>query len=434
MLSSSSGNLNLGLVQGLRATATTERLRSDHILTLELMQETADENASLKEINKKLLARLNALDGGNVQVDVGGGITDAASMNDKDKDKDTAQIIQRVLKQDKEIGDLKTENKLLKLRSSQDDKQLREMQRKLASYEAMRRELESFKEKSGGGSGGGGDADSDTKGKGICSKDGDESRLAQIQALQEECTRTAEMYKGHMSTCSATLEQVQLSHAAAIDQQNKKFEADIAQLQDTIQNLLSVSKAASGELHTVQGQLEMQVSKYKDLRRMADQGEQALQDRLHAARIENSSLTSQISELQTQVGSLEETKRQLEDRINALQRELAKHLTTAAASSLRNPLLLQPQVDANASGGGGGFFLTTTADRTSDKARDSMESEPESIVESGSGGGGAHFAEFVQLRKENKALKLQLLELSSRRKSANGSGSGSGSGSLGRAY
>ena len=56
-----------GLVGSLRRETTQERLRSDHIMTLELFQATVDENGELKEEVQRLKKQLagSVLEGGD---------------------------------------------------------------------------------------------------------------------------------------------------------------------------------------------------------------------------------------------------------------------------------------------------------------------------------------------------------------------------------
>ena len=133
-------NDGAGLVEGLRHVATSERLRSNHIMTLELMEETTEENATLKSINKKLLAKLNQL---NADVDIEAEDEDS---NEKEvEEKSTKIMIGRLMKQDKDLAELRKETKLLKGKQLQDEKRIRDLERSNDSNSQLRKELDTFK-------------------------------------------------------------------------------------------------------------------------------------------------------------------------------------------------------------------------------------------------------------------------------------------------
>ena len=94
-----------GLVGSLRSQTTQERLRSDHIMTLELFQATVDENAELKLELGRLKAKLASSSADTEE----GEVEDGESAKSGG-----ATLVQKVLKQEKELKDLREEVKVLK--------------------------------------------------------------------------------------------------------------------------------------------------------------------------------------------------------------------------------------------------------------------------------------------------------------------------------
>lgn len=407
--SSATTSTNSGLVDSLRRSATTERLRTDHIMTLEIMQETMDENVSLKEMNKRLLAQLLQL-GGTAPSDE----TAGASGGDEDKiaaEKANAQMVQRLLKQEKELADLRVENKTLKSRATADEKRLRELQVAQGKYEAMRIELQKLKGMS--------DAASPAS-----SADGAEqgevtALRQQLQDVTSELTAAQEYLAAHIPACQAKIDVLsqELLDAAA-KQEAATTEAAAAGAAQA--EALASLDAVSAEFEALQGKHSSLEAKHKDLRRSANDTERSILDRMHAAEAENVEAQAALSAVQqTHADALlaqqAEVKR-LQRLVSTLQAELAE-----ALKNRHNPLLL-PAAEEAEGGGDSAFFLTgaitiAPIEEAQGVARDKGRDRDRDRDDRGGGEGNSdgkdlNFAEFVRLRKENKSLKLQLLEVS----------------------
>jgi len=405
--SSATTSSNSGLVDSLRRSATTERLRTDHIMTLEIMQETMDENVSLKEMNKRLLAQLLQL-GGTAPSDE----TAGAGGSDEDRiaaEKANAQMVQRLLKQEKELADLRVENKTLKSRATADEKRLRELQVAQGKYEAMRIELQKLKDMSGA-------ASSASSADGA--EQGEVTALRQqLQDLTSELATAQEYLAAHIPACQAKIDVLsqELLDAAAKQEAATTEVAAAGAAQAEAQASLD---AVSADFEALQGKLSSVEAKYKDLRRSASDTERSILDRMRAAEAENVAAQAALSAVQqTHADALlaqQAEVMRLQRLVSTLQAELAEALTNR-----HNPLLL-PAAEEAEGGGDSAFFLTgaiaiAPAEEAQGVARDKgkdRDRDDRGGGEGNSDGKDLNFAEFVQLRKENKSLKLQLLELS----------------------
>ena len=124
-----------GLVGSLRSQTTQERLRSDHIMTLELFQATVDENAELKLELSKLRAKLDA---SSTDRDIDGEDGEASTKTGG------ATLVQKVLKQESELKDLREKVKVLKAKGVQDDMTIAKLTKSNSSNDALKRQLDNM--------------------------------------------------------------------------------------------------------------------------------------------------------------------------------------------------------------------------------------------------------------------------------------------------
>jgi len=386
-----------GLVDNLRRSATTERLRADHITTLELMQETMDENVSLKELNKRLLSRLAQL--GAAPADDDSHDSAAAA----DSAKENAQMVQRLLKQEKELSDLRAENKTLKSRATADEKRIRELQVAQGKYEGMRMELQKLKDMSDLAA----SASSASSATAIATAGSVEQNEVtalrkQLQDVTTQLTAAQEYLQTHVPACHTKIDALS-REVADIATKHKAAVTEAAAATSSQLEVQNSFDAVVADLCALQVKYVSLEAKYKDQRRSASDTERSLLDRMHAAVQETADVQSAlVTAQQTQEALRSENSRQ-EQLIRVLQAELAEEVQR----NRNNPLLLPAAAaEAEDSEAVSAFFLTGAGAGTATGA--------------GSGGRGAagsdfsdsNFGEFVRLRKENKSLKLQLLELS----------------------
>ena len=380
---------NGGMVKSLRETATTERLRSDHILTLELMQETVDDNVALKAANKRLLARLARLDDNRLGEGEGEDENEeGAGEGEEQAEAARKATLQKVLKQAEELTAMRTENKLLKGRAVQDEKRIRDLQRSSSSNEAMKRELDAFKAK----------LTADDASSAVGPSEG-ECRCAEMQALLDDLSvqlgAATEQLHNHVPGCADRIrqleQQVQDSRDAG-EVSAKKLTATQEQAQALEQQLelLLAEEEAKDAAHAV-----LQ-AKYKDLRKVNDDSLRALHDRRHreaqAAQAALSAADAHLTETQAEVAVLQSANASLQQQVA----ELLSRLQRIPA----NPLLLQAESSESS------FFLTGDAVPAPAPAPAGAATVPQVAVKE-----TVSFDEFVRLRTENKALKLQLVEL-----------------------
>lgn len=371
-----------GLVNTLREVATTERLRSDHIMTLELMQETVDENAALKDINKKLMKRLSRLgdDGSAPDNEEPDQIADNSSAG-------ASAMTKKLLKQEEELVALRTENKLLKGQAKQDERRIKELQRSNNSNDALRRELDAFKA----------EASKVEDDAGVDVAEAAELRL-QVNQLQEQLMVAEVQMKSLSSDSSSRVQKLEaslLSANANVDTLTTEKVTLQEQLQEANGRIYLLT-AEIGDKSTVHSILE---AKYNELRKVSDQSERALRDKLHEAELKRLQYASEVETHRQLVLSTEEELKRIKAMNSNLERQVAELLARPRVPG--NPLLLPSESE-------GSFFLTGN-----EIAAPSVTPAPApapvratSVEE-----GDMSFDEFVRLRKEVKSLKQQLMQL-----------------------
>ena len=414
----STSSSSAGLVGALRGAATTERLRSDHIMTLELMQETVDENDMLKELNKRLHARLKSLgdDGSSSSTAVS---TAADTINnDNDSNNSSAAMVQRILKQEKELTSLRNESKMLKARSMQDERQIRDLQRKLTSYDSMHKELEGYKalELAAAAT----DNETNMASAVLILETEVEDLNSQIHTLTSSLHTSQSDYSSHMQLCTTTTTTTAANaNANANINIITALQSEVLTLQQTLLQNDSKVVAVTEEKETLQGNYNILQSKYQDLRKMSNIMEVNLQEKLHICQLENISLQSELNKLKEN-GSIEDIheknsillveNKKLSEMLVSLKEELAR-----MAADASNPLLLKAFSTSHRSESEragamtedrNSFFLTIPSTNTPSTA---INSNSVSVEDAGIGG-SCTFAEFVALKKEIKYLKLQLLD------------------------
>jgi len=339
------------LTSSSRTSGTTERLRSDHILTLELFQETVDENAALREELSALKKRQASVGGVDESEESSGGSTSDAG------------LVQRVIAQDGAIQALTSEVKTLKLKLNNAEIEVRNLKVSSNSNEALRRELDAMVK-----------ADKERREREAVEASSSERNKQNTQALE---LQLVEEQRAHCLTREA-LEKLQAIHEAL---KTSAFEKE-QDAQGRLAEVLEALATMGGEKQVLEndkleaalriGSLEL---KYKDMVRQRDGEQRVSQDRLHKERLaweqERSHNTQLVSTLQEQIAALNS---KVED------------LSASSSSAV---------------------FLTTSSVASSSSSSSAPPPAAHKQVENDS---ICSFEEFIRLKKENKALKLQLAQ------------------------
>ena len=384
-----------GLVKSLREVATTERLRSDHIMTLELMQDTIDENSMLKDVNKKLLARLNRLGDDGIIND------DNSDENVTDNtDAGSSALTKKLLKQEEELASLRTENKLLKGQARQDERRIKELQRSNNSNDALRRELDALKA----------EAAKQMPANDVISAESETALKAQIQDLTEKLLNAAEQLDGHVPGCMHRIAELEASLQSATSHASTSAEGSEQRYQQAQEQIAALEAQLDALLNEEEGHIQkyhLLETKYKELRKLSDGGERVLRDKLHESNLKHEALVTAAENAQRNLQEKEDTLQQLLLTNASLEKQVAELLARPQAQP--NPLLLQPDTDDSTT-----FFLTGDGGKASGQVQASAVLSKD-----------MSFDEFVRLRKEVKSLKVQLLELSQAKSSSKIRGSAS---------
>ena len=355
------------LVNNIRGIgATSERLRSDHILTLELFQATVDENAHLKEELSRLQARSSAE--GLLGEEDGG---KDASSSKKDSG---AVLVQKVLKQEKELTELRASIKTLKAQSVQDQMTITRLTKSNLSNEGLKKQL-------------------------------DDMLLAE---RERETREAAELAKGAVeedlhdhNECLETIETLQRKISAAEESHDnlvKTLQNEIVKLTGNNSNLMESGKALTKENEDLREKLSKWEIKFSMAMKANDEALRASQEKAHLAQLQVASSqqesSSDLAALQDELDTERQAKLELEMRNRDLLRQL-NEAEEALKNQQGNPLLL-PAAD---SGSDSSFFMTGS------------QSTPRLVEAVGLAqppAQGSHFEEFIKLKKENKTLRAEL--------------------------
>ena len=249
---------SISIVSKVRGATTGERLRSDHIMTLELFQATMDENGQLKEELRRLKRTLRCQGDG----------TDEAEEEEEappqivvDADKSNAVMVQKILKQDKELAELRLETKQLKIKRTQDELRLRDLQRSNNSNEALRLELEAFKNSS---------SETDKQ------SDKDRELLLQLQERHQEHVIQAD---AEQSSLRGRIQQLEEA-AKGGEEQREKHQEQMLLLEEQVSALQTQLADVGEKCELADADKRKWEAKYEALRRAADEAERALQDQV----------------------------------------------------------------------------------------------------------------------------------------------------------
>ena len=365
----------MSIVDKLRGLQTSERLRSDHILTLELFQDTVNENGTLKEEVASLRKALKAAKEGSDEADEKAGGEDG----NEDTAKQDAAIVQKVLKQDKELAELKMQVKSLTSKNTGMELSITQLKKSNFSNEKMKQELDVLLK-------------------------ADEERQKHEEQLEKELEEAYETI--------ATLEKDVLALEAVTDVkkeiadlQEKQKEKGDSQLVEAnaknallikeIQKLMEREKDKDDEIDKLKETIEKMARKEK----LVNQSNQEIEHALRS-RIEELNEEASVSELNNQ-RVLEGKEGELIEAnqiIKSLREELAAEKSNNRMQS--NPLLLPADGEGERSMASS-FFMTTNPA--------TEKTTPSSLAKE-----GADFKAFIALKKENADLKKENADLKSR--------------------
>lgn len=365
-----------GLVGSLRSQTTQERLRSDHIMTLELFQATVDENAELKLELGRLKAKLASSSADTEE----GEVEDGESAKSGG-----ATLVQKVLKQEKELKDLREEVKVLKAKGVQDEMTIAKLTKSNSSNEALKRQLDHMLKEAA-------------------------ERDAREAAEREVKQPVVELHDHNecLATITALNESMLKSERGHLEKK-EKLEMELLKQSATNSSLLDGNKVLQEENEELKNSLANWECKYKELQKARDLEERSLKDKIHASDLQMVKMEQEAANhlganaLLIELDSVKAQRYQLEVSNNEQQVEikrLKKRIEQLEEdSSGANPLLLPAASPVAAEPTQDSAFFLTMAQSSSASAL------PSANV------GGTGFAEFVALKKENKSLKAQLQQL-----------------------
>jgi chromosome segregation ATPase len=212
------------------------------------------------------------------------------------------------------------------------------------------------------------------------------------------------------------LNQKMLQKEKEFAESKDELEKGVLKLTAANTSLLDSNKALQEENEELKSSLSSWERKYKEFQRARDAEDRALKDKIHASDLhilkleqdasnsldalalqeELEMVLSQRGQLQATNSSQEMEIRRLRERIEQLEEE----------SSGVNPLLLPSAQQAPVADSA--FFLTGATAQPASSAQPQGQGQGQG--QAGPGGPGG-FAEFVQLKKENKSLRAQLQQL-----------------------
>jgi myosin heavy subunit len=359
-------------------------------MTLELFQSTVDENGQLKDEVKRLRARLLCQDGEEVE----GEGTDQDSSSSSSSG---AALVQKVLKQEKELKDLREQVKALKTKGVQDEMAITKLTKSNSSNDALRKQLDNMMKEA---------AERDA------AKEAAERDAAAVPTVEihdhDECLQTITALNTRMQDSQSEF-----------DSRLKQVEDETLKLSGSNSSLQTNNKALQEENTGLREQLEALERKYKEFQKAQDGSERALRDRIHTSELELVQLKhdgNAIEELRQELNTAysEKSQLQLDNSDLAVQLRRQKERVRELENQLlelqevkTNPLLLpNAAADVTATAAAvstsqdSAFFLTMAQSTSTPRLGEHQSS---------SGGGGlGGFAEFVQLKKENKSLRAQL--------------------------
>ena len=372
-------------VSELRRLTTQERLRSDHIALMEVLQASVDENCVLKAE----IAKLRSSAGGVGETKEG---TGPPPCHEKEN---AAFMLQRVLAADAIVAALTAEVKVLKAKLASADLETRALKKSNSSNESLRRELDAVLQAQR-------------------ERDAREEVQAQAQAealaLERAKTLQAASASEPHAAAEAAAAATTASALAALQSRYDALERAHADLTLGLEEMRAeqacsalATEACTLRCAALEAELAAQAAQSasreraaRDAVRVQQDIEAALRDELHAqalrAEAERSAAAGVSRQLEIAAGRL----RAYED--------VEKHRAAAAPP----PSSSFPS------------FSSSSSSSSSKYAASEPDAEPDNGADSSAfltaegavSGGPGLFEEFVRLKRENRTLRLQLASFS----------------------
>jgi hypothetical protein len=394
----------------LRRITAQERLRSDHLAMMEMLQASENENMSLKAE----VARLKG--------QIARGVEEAPSIESSGSAESMAVLVQRVMTQDSTIKELTADNKVLKSKLASSELEARNLKKASSANDKMRRELNEML----------------TLQKRLDQDEADaEARLLSLRQQVAEKEATDEAYAALL-----------LHHAAlqsSSEQRNQAQLARVTALEGRVAELEENNATSDAALAVKQARISTLELTLREMTRVQNDSEAALSDRCHAQGLELERSRAEAVAAKREATLLRTQVSELEARCQALTQELEQAQAIGIGIGIKPNPLLDPTVcrqcgeaDLSDLGPQASMLFLTGASAPpaapaprgqGQSALDALALSSSSSSSSSSGygyGSGAPsglFEEFIRLKKENRQLRLQLLSVQTQ-----GQGQGQGQG------
>ncbi len=364
-----------GLVNSIRGLpATSERLRSDHILTLELFQATVDENAQLKDELSRLRARQSA-EGllGEEDGDADG------SSSKKDSG---AALVQKVLKQEKELTELRASVKTLKAQGVQDQMTITRLTKSNLSNEGLKKQLDEMLR-------------------------AEREREAREAAENQKIVEKEPVVELHdHNECLETISALHAKMLATEEGHTKimmTLQDEIVKLTGNNSSLMETRKSLTEDNEELKEKLSRWETKFSMAMKANEQVLRASQEKAHLAELQVASSQQQgedLSALQDELHTERQARHELELKNSDLARQLKEAQEALKLAQQGNPLLL-PATEGTGTGGDGSSSFFMTGSQSTPRLVEAVGlAQPQAQA--------SHFEEYVKLKKENKALRAEL--------------------------
>lgn len=391
--------LEMSSVSELRRMTTQERLRSDHIALMEVLQASVDENIRLKaEITKLKSSGSGNGEGG------GGGEGEAKEGNGET----AAFMLQRVLAADANVAALTAEVKVLKSKLASADLETRALKKSSSSNESLRRELDALLQAQR-------ERDARDEARALAEAEAQAAAvlaLERAQALQAAPAIEPPHAAAESAAAAATaadLAALQLRHAA-LAQAHADQALVLEELRAELARSAAAAEAAALRSAALEAELGSQAAASasreraaRDAARVQQDIETALRDELHAQSLRAEAERAAVAELARQLETAAGRVRAYEDiektRASAPPPSSFFASFSSSSSSSSKYGASEPEPRDASDGPDGSLFLTGS----------------EAGAGVAPGGPGGLFEEFVRLKKENRTLRLQLASLSGAR-------------------
>ena len=365
-------------VSDLRRITTQERLRSDHIALMEMLQTSVSENESLKAELAKLKARGQAVAVSAAEVD------DAApaipSTAPAPSVESTASMVQRILAQEATIKDLKEEVKVLTGKLSSASIEIRNLKKSSSANESLRRDLDNLLAAQ---------KLRDQQDAETASSLGDlNGKLKDYQALEQAMSKLSSEHDSLKTSSQST----EMSLRTRVQ--------ELEQLGETrSQDLLAAQSDATVKAVRISA-LELTI---KELSRVKEDMEQVWRDKYHAESLAGERGKAALVEL----SDARAREAKLQQALVAMQAELQAATAAAAAASI---VAKNASITNSSSSGNEGIKPNPILDVPASSAfltSELQQHQPRTDSSEQVASGGL-FEEFIRLKRENKLLKLEL--------------------------